>query len=141
MLNNVSCFGLKERLLNASRNHGIILTQAWPTLKDLHLPFAAYYALGYDMGYEHPESLPLYQAVFMLVHKSKFYAFYDGCRKWWLKLIKNGYGGTEESAITLYGWENQINRMSYPNWIKILSGDEIKSELFHDYAWWRNQHT
>ena len=135
MLDNVSCYGLKQRVLSASRTYGIILTQAWSTLKDLHIPFEAYYDLGREMGYPFPEKLPLYQAVFMLIHKSQFSSFFKGCQKWWQKLINNGYGGTEESAITLYGWENRINRIPYPNWLKVLYGEEIKEELLDDYSW------
>ncbi len=135
MMDSLSCSNLSKRLLSASQKYGVLSTQAWPSLKELHIPLNAYYVIGREMGYQKPETLPLYQGVFLLIHRSFFESFFAECQKWWIRLIDDGYGGTEESALTLFGWQNRIDRLSYNNWLKVLEGLDITDDLLENNFW------
>lgn len=135
MLSKVACKNLSSRLLSAAEKYEILSTQAWPTLKELHIPLEAYYTVGEEMGYNRPDGLPLYQGVFLLIHKKRFDHFFRRCQFWWERLVADGYGGTEESALTLFGWENHIERLTYLNWLAVLEGSSITDKMLDWNSW------
>lgn len=135
MLGAVTGVDLVSRLYEPAYQYGILGMEAQPSLEDLHIPLDVYYKFGYSMGYANPQALPLYQGVFLLIHKDSFADFYRGCQKWWLCLVNDGYGGTEESLLTLYGWENRIARLSYLNWLSVLQGKTIENTMLQPDNW------
>lgn len=106
----------------AAAELGIVGTRCYDGKKRFHMPLEHMYAYLTEFGHPLDMPPPFYQAVFWLVRRDRFDEFFCGFQGWWRRLMADGKAGTEESALTLLGWERRLACFRYARWVELLKG-------------------
>ena len=107
-----------------SRNYGIVGTRSEPGRTRFHMPIEwLYESFRQTDGRLEQRERFLYQGMFWLVDKSKRAHFLRGFRSRWRRLVGERKAGTEENALTLYCWENDVHSLRYADWIRTMEGE------------------
>ncbi len=108
-----------------AQKYGVVGIRVSKSKQRFHmpLPWMYEYTGSPDLGLD--DQLPLYQGVFLLVRPDMATSLVLGFKHWWGVLIRDKKAGTEENALTLYGWEKGFWSCSYAEWQHAMTGGNV----------------